>query len=893
MSLPINLGTTPSTPSEDRSICLYCHSTVLTASLEHHFASCPARYSLYKKQETSTPYSSMFLPSSTSTVPVNIPTDVKSVPVTWTTLPPGYKWYPNQVDQLRQAYTVIPSVELYSSLAQNYYMAPTGTFQPQKSTTNTNQPVQLISLYKPTTSAPTNPLPNPTPSPLKPAAKPEEETKWEPLPKLPEAPTFRPTEEEFEDPMKYIMSIREKGKKYGICKIIPPSNKWLQGKPFWKVVNGDKMIFETKVQNIHQLQNRNGPNQKFMDALNAFMEKKGTPIKNVPHLDGAPVDLYRLYQEVRKRGGFHTVNKHKKWKEITLELRYVSPSTQMVAALKNHYQKLLFPYELNDRFPKEKAVSLPVIDDESDDSSDFGYLDGNVFSLNSFKDMANKFRRKWYAPDATPSIQEMENLYWKIVETADEAVQVHYGSDLDVSICGSGFPKDPQSLKNASGWNLNIFAKQKDSLLYYIDENIKGVCQPMLYVGMMFSTFCWHTEDNHLYSINYIHQGAPKSWYGIPAEDAELFESVMKKAMPDLFTQHKDLLYQMVTQYSPRALVEAGVHVYHGVQNEGEFMITFPKGYHAGFNHGFNTAESCNFALEDWFPYGRECLKHYREVGRSSVISIEKLVINACKKKHPAYLNDKLQTELAQIRKDELTLREKAHRDGIWRGLHFDNFEEKNAPLKECCICKYDCYLSAVVCACSPTKVTCINHSMAACNCPTDRKTLLFRYTIGQLDELLKETGVESPEEIDSARENYLQTYIKDQNRFDKVPLPSKTSTTGSGRKHDAPFFRLQRPELRVQGVSKKTWRKLGRKAGFGKVKTVVYTDPSLDTGLFVMESIVDSRQSGKRSMEYLIKWSGFSDTENTWEAASNLCCARLIAQYKQSKKKASQSTRK
>jgi hypothetical protein len=79
---------------------------------------------------------------------------------------------------------------------------------------------------------------------------------------LPEAPTFRPTEEEFEDPMKYIASIREKAKKYGICKIIPPSSKWLQGKPFWKVVNGDKMIFETKAQNIHQLQNRNGPNQK-------------------------------------------------------------------------------------------------------------------------------------------------------------------------------------------------------------------------------------------------------------------------------------------------------------------------------------------------------------------------------------------------------------------------------------------------------------------------------------------------------------------------------------------------------------------------------------------------------------------------------------------------------
>jgi len=32
----------------------------------------------------------------------------------------------------------------------------------------------------------------------------------------------------------------------------------------------------------------------------------------------------------------------------------------------------------------------------------------------------------------------------------------------------------------------------------------------------------------------------------------------------------------------------------------GEFMITFPCSYHAGFNHGFNLAESSNFATEAW-----------------------------------------------------------------------------------------------------------------------------------------------------------------------------------------------------------------------------------------------------------------------------------------------------
>ncbi len=53
---------------------------------------------------------------------------------------------------------------------------------------------------------------------------------------------------------------------------------------------------------------------------------------------------------------------------------------------------------------------------------------------------------------------------------------------------------------------------------------------------------------------------------------------------------HLPLLYLQITQVA------------------GEFMITFPYGYHSGYNHGFNCAESTNFATERWVEYGKRCV---------------------------------------------------------------------------------------------------------------------------------------------------------------------------------------------------------------------------------------------------------------------------------------------
>ena len=47
-----------------------------------------------------------------------------------------------------------------------------------------------------------------------------------------------------------------------------------------------------------------------------------------------------------------------------------------------------------------------------------------------------------------------------------------------------------------------------------------------------------------------------------------------------------NMLIGKTTMFSPSILVDQCVPVYKAVQRPGEFVITFPRAYHAGFSHG-------------------------------------------------------------------------------------------------------------------------------------------------------------------------------------------------------------------------------------------------------------------------------------------------------------------
>jgi histone demethylase JARID1 len=84
---------------------------------------------------------------------------------------------------------------------------------------------------------------------------------------------------------------------------------------------------------------------------------------------------------------------------------------------------------------------------------------------------------------------------------------------------------------------------------------------------------------------------------------------------------------------SPFELQKNGIQCYTANQQPGEYIITYPRVYHSGFNTGYNFNEAVNFTMTDWLEFGVESTLSYKNsrLNKASVFDIWELIINILK----------------------------------------------------------------------------------------------------------------------------------------------------------------------------------------------------------------------------------------------------------------------
>ena len=414
------------------------------------------------------------------------------------------------------------------------------------------------------------------------------------------------------------------------------------------------------------------------------------------------------------------------------------------------------------------------------------YPEGKRYNIAQYEEMANAFEAAYVQKmsisraaslsaassdekKTTPTPEGLIKEYWRVVETQRGKAEVEYGNDLDTLKYGSGFPVAPHlqehyanqlstkpsfnenvtfspgdpSYYEHCGWNLNNLPHWPGSLLRNVRGNYNGLNVPWLYIGMLFSTFAWHNEDNYLYAINYSHHGATKVWYGVPGSDALKFEGCVEKMKLQRFKGEKDVLQKLVLMTGPATLTAAGVPLVRAMQNPGEFIVTFPQAYHGGFSLGFNCGEAVNFALPEWIPFGRDASERYRKTQRPASISNERLLMTVAS--DPEDLKDvsacdALIADLEITMKEQNTLRHNLDRAGIVNqvAMPADEDSESYDEKRQCHVCMHMCYISALVCSCDAKRVVCLRHFRDLCNCASSRKAFLYWHSIRDIEDMIE-----------------------------------------------------------------------------------------------------------------------------------------------------------
>ena len=392
---------------------------------------------------------------------------------------------------------------------------------------------------------------------------------------LPGVPVFEPTMAQFADFYAFCQAIDAWGMQTGIVKIVPP-REWIEALPSLRPDADPQHAHLGKVRIRHAITQHflaAGPGRWKQTNVTRAKPYDAKQWSDLCMCQRGPA-MSRIRRQVAANRAAEVAHQHSR--------SYTSSDAPPIDAPGKLTRSGGLSREASQRsVPKCKATTP-----QDWDTFDFEHSWLNEALTDAERDAGHHVSvRDW----DVPSCRAIEAEYWR---TLNLGMPPMYGADQQGTLFDD----------RTTQWNVGTL----DSLLSRtLKCALPGVTTPYLYFGMWRASFAWHVEDMDLYSINYIHFGAPKQWYAIRQADRKRFESVMASTFPAEarkcahFLRHKSFLV------SPSVLASHGIQPLRLVQRAHEFVITYPYGYHSGYNLGFNCAESVNFALPTWIEIGR------------------------------------------------------------------------------------------------------------------------------------------------------------------------------------------------------------------------------------------------------------------------------------------------
>lgn len=559
---------------------------------------------------------------------------------------------------------------------------------------------------------------------------------------------FHPSEEEFKDPVAYIKMIRRDAERFGVCVIVPPES-W---KPEFQI--SDNVRFNSECQLIHRLQDRWGPAEDELACIKKHLDQQSISLVPVPQIGGCELDLPRFSKVMGQFGGLQKVIDSKKWAKVGEILKIPRAAQDRIGKLQDIYFKYLLSYDL---LPQdEKADLLRQVQSEKgskEQATDSWSIKGRSFSLVPFQRVARNVQAHFFKN--SPSANDAEREFWRIVHNRESYVSVHRGT-VDTNQEHSCFPTEKGDPYAKLGWNLNVLPHLPGSVLRHLGF-VQDITIPWLHFDMLFTVRPWRSHPLALYTVEYLHSGAEKIWYCVPAGEKKNLASLLEQEDNEVFgTSRAD------TMISPSSLTDGGVDVTRVVQKQGQFVVVFPEAYVSSISCGYSISEAVSFAPSDWFTLGLKRYKELKDPAWLNEFSHERLLVGFAEQQLSDESQEVIQClleELKVIRDDEKSFMTELLELGLVETVD----KEKNSTAttgkkgkksvtswtqtNSSCVlyceeCDKPCYLSAVTSDDEP-QVLCLKHAIKHISTKGSPKgfRILSRYDTVRLDELVIKVG--------------------------------------------------------------------------------------------------------------------------------------------------------